>query len=209
MTILRGDDRKPGRGPTFRKSPRRRDICIAWGNTTIEELYARSHGLLDPMKMMGTVACVRSQHEVDVAALCQVGNAPERKCSNDEVSASSSETIANEDSMDDPKLPDNPVEVVDSVLSVHSELSTTAESMEAAVATLEETYVSVARVLTIEGNEVSGGADGGYYEHPANKIGLDDYAKELAFLLDLTEESNTTIDCDLPNVKDPRSSANR
>ncbi|KAG3069725.1 hypothetical protein PI124_g21477 [Phytophthora idaei] len=42
-----------------------------------------------------------------------------------------------------------------------------------------------------------------HYEHRANKIGLEDYAKELAFLPDFTEEFNTTIDHDSPNVTDP------
>ncbi|KAG3144723.1 hypothetical protein PC128_g24335 [Phytophthora cactorum] len=45
-----------------------------------------------------------------------------------------------------------------------------------------------------EGNEASDSTIMNHYEHPANKIGLEDYAKELVFLPDFTEESNTTID---------------
>ncbi|KAG3148397.1 hypothetical protein PC128_g23603 [Phytophthora cactorum] len=81
--------------------------------------------------------------------------------------------------------------------------------MEDAIVTLESTYVSVVRVLTTEGNEASDSTIMNHYEHPANKIGLEDYAKELVFLPDFTEESNTTIDYDSPNVTDPRLSTDR
>ncbi|KAG3052037.1 hypothetical protein PC121_g17508 [Phytophthora cactorum] len=76
--------------------------------------------------------------------------------------------------------------------------------MEDAIVTLESTYVSVVRVLTTEGNEASDNTRMDHYEHPANKIGLKDYAKELAFLPDFTEEFNTTIDYDSPKVTDRR-----
>ncbi|ETO99753.1 hypothetical protein F441_22827, partial [Phytophthora nicotianae CJ01A1] len=75
------------------------------------------------------------------------------------------------------------------------------KSAEEAMTVLDKTYMSVARVLTTEGSEVAGEPRVGHYEHPANKIGLEDYAKELAFLLDFTEESNMTIDYGAPNVK--------
>ncbi|KAG4046776.1 hypothetical protein PC123_g17860 [Phytophthora cactorum] len=76
--------------------------------------------------------------------------------------------------------------------------------MEDAIVTLESTYVSVVRVLTTEGNEASDNTRMDHYEHPASKIGLKDYAKELAFLPDFTEEFNTTIDYDSPKVTDRR-----
>ncbi|KAG2990131.1 hypothetical protein PC121_g12506 [Phytophthora cactorum] len=81
--------------------------------------------------------------------------------------------------------------------------------MEDAIVTLESTYVSVARVLTTEGNKASDNTRADHYEHPASKIGFEDYAKELAFLPDFTEESNTTIDYSSPNVTDPRLSTDR
>ncbi|ETO99842.1 hypothetical protein F441_22734, partial [Phytophthora nicotianae CJ01A1] len=72
---------------------------------------------------------------------------------------------------------------------------------EDAITELDKTYMSVARVLTTEGSKVAGDPGVDHYEHPANKIGLEDYAKELAFLPDFTEDSNTTIDYGAPNVK--------
>ncbi|KAI9984230.1 hypothetical protein PInf_005541 [Phytophthora infestans] len=83
------------------------------------------------------------------------------------------------------------------------------ESREGSVATLDDTYISVARVLTTERNEATENAKNDFYEHPANNIGLEDYAKELAFLPDLTEEINTTIDYNAPNVADPQLSTDR
>ncbi|KAG3181215.1 hypothetical protein PC128_g15232 [Phytophthora cactorum] len=81
--------------------------------------------------------------------------------------------------------------------------------MEDAIVTLESTYVSVARVLTTEGNEALDNTRAGHYEHLAGKFGLEDYAKELAFLPDFTEESNTTIGYGSSNVTDPRLSTDR
>ncbi|KAI9996265.1 hypothetical protein PInf_013648 [Phytophthora infestans] len=69
------------------------------------------------------------------------------------------------------------------------------ESREESVATLDETYISNAR------ND--------FCEHPANNIGLEDYAKELTFLPDLTEEINTTIDYNASNVAEPQLSTDR
>ncbi|KAG3066873.1 hypothetical protein PI125_g23772 [Phytophthora idaei] len=118
-------------------------------------------------------------------------------------------TLANEDS---PALPHGHVaatKVVDTVPSVRSTPTVNARKMEDAIVTLESTYVSVARVLTTEGNEASDNTRADHYEHPASKIGLEDYAKELAFLPDFTEESNTTIDYDSPSVTDPRLSTDR
>ncbi|ETO80796.1 hypothetical protein F444_04778, partial [Phytophthora nicotianae P1976] len=71
---------------------------------------------------------------------------------------------------------------------------------EDAITELDKTYMSVARVLTTEGSEVAGEPRVDHYEHPASKIGLEDYAKELAFLPDFMEDSNTTIDYGAPNV---------
>ncbi|KAG2908458.1 hypothetical protein PC119_g19688 [Phytophthora cactorum] len=153
--------------------------------------------------MMSTAACVRSYSEANARAPGQVRNAPEAKCSNDGISASNAVTIVNEAAVNDPKLPGNAVKVVDLVPSIPSEHNTTTESTEVAVATVEETYVSAARVLMTEGNETSGGVDRGNYDHPANKMSFDGYLKELAFLPDLTEKSNTTIDLYSPNVKPP------
>ncbi|KAG3133699.1 hypothetical protein PC128_g26304 [Phytophthora cactorum] len=103
----------------------------------------------------------------------------------------------------------DPIEVVDTVPSVRSTPTVNARKTEDAIVTLEITYVSVARVLTTEGNEASDNTRMDHYEHPVDKIGLEDYAKELAFLPDFTEESNTTIDYDSPNVTDPRLSTDR
>ncbi|ETM53237.1 hypothetical protein L914_03272 [Phytophthora nicotianae] len=66
--------------------------------------------------------------------------------------------------------------------SVRVESQVEAKSAEEAMSVLDKTYVSVARVLTTEGNEVAGDPRVEHYEHPANKTGLEDYAKELVFL---------------------------
>ncbi|KAE8952604.1 hypothetical protein PR001_g33222, partial [Phytophthora rubi] len=68
------------------------------------------------------------------------------------------------------------------------------------VAQLEQTFVSVLRVLNIEGNEASAGANESSFEHQAHGIELEDYAQELAFLPDLTEVSVTVLDYSAPNV---------
>ncbi|GMF90521.1 unnamed protein product [Phytophthora fragariaefolia] len=49
---------------------------------------------------------------------------------------------------------------------------------------LEQTFVSVVRELTTEGTDRG---DDNSYEHVAAEFELEDYAKELAFLPDLTE----------------------
>ncbi|KAG3239169.1 hypothetical protein PI124_g15891 [Phytophthora idaei] len=129
--------------------------------------------------------------------------------SDSEISDTHEYTLANEDS---PALPHGHVaatKVVDTVPSVRSTPTVNARKMEDAIVTLESTYVSVARVLTTEGNEASDNTRADHYEHPASKIGLEDYAKELAFLPDFTEESNTTIDYGSPNMTDPRLSTDR
>ncbi|KAG2787379.1 hypothetical protein PC129_g9578 [Phytophthora cactorum] len=118
-------------------------------------------------------------------------------------------TLANEDSRALSHGLVAAAKVVDPVPSVRSTPTVHARKTEDAIVTLESTYVSVVRVLTTEGNEASDNSRMNYYELPANKIGLEDYAKELAFLPDFTEESNTTIDYDSPNVTDPRLSTDR
>ncbi|ETM30637.1 hypothetical protein L914_21687 [Phytophthora nicotianae] len=98
-------------------------------------------------------------------------------------------------------------EVQGSQKEMHTRASVRVESQvedmsaEDAMTELDKTYMSVARVLTTEGNEVAGDPGVDHYEHPANKIGLEDYTKEFAFLPDFTEDSNTTIDYGTPNVK--------
>ncbi|RAW20700.1 hypothetical protein PC110_g22857, partial [Phytophthora cactorum] len=118
-------------------------------------------------------------------------------------------TLANEDSQALPYGHVVATKVVDTVPSVRSTPTINARKMEDAIVTLESTYVSVARVLTTEGNEASNNTRADHYEHPAGKIGLEDYAKELAFLPDFTEESNTTIYYGSPNMTDPRLSTDR
>ncbi|KAG2776216.1 hypothetical protein PC129_g23649 [Phytophthora cactorum] len=125
--------------------------------------------------------------------------------SDSEISA----TLANKDSRAHPHRLVTAVKVVDTVPSVRSTPTVNERETEDAIATLESTYVLVARVLTTEGNEASDNTRTDHYEHPANKIGLEDYAKELAFLPDFTEESNTTIDYGSSNVTDPRLSTDR
>ncbi|KAG4039273.1 hypothetical protein PC123_g25172 [Phytophthora cactorum] len=76
-------------------------------------------------------------------------------------------TLANEDS---PALPHGHVaatKVMDTVPSVRSTPSVNARKLEDAIVTLESTYVSVARVLTTEGNEASDNTRANHYEHPA------------------------------------------
>ncbi|KAE8875997.1 hypothetical protein PF003_g39834 [Phytophthora fragariae] len=52
------------------------------------------------------------------------------------------------------------------------------------VAQLEQTFVSVLRVLNMEGNKTSACANASSFEHRAHGIDLEDYAQELAFLPD-------------------------
>lgn len=92
---------------------------------------------------------------------------------------------------------------------VRSESSSDGGATETALATLEETYVSVARVLSTEGNEASADRDMDYFEHSPNKIDLEDYTKELAFLPDLTEDPSTTIDYEAANVVNPQLTASQ
>ncbi|KAG3127926.1 hypothetical protein PI126_g21638 [Phytophthora idaei] len=132
-----------------------------------------------------------------------------RSSSDSDTSATRKYTLANEGSRAHPHGHVAATKVVDTVRSVRSTPTVNARKMEDAIVTLESTYVSVARVLTTEGNEASDNTRMNHYEHSANKIGLEDYAKELAFLPDFTEESNTTIDYDSPNVTDPRLSTDR
>ncbi|KAE8972505.1 hypothetical protein PF011_g25610 [Phytophthora fragariae] len=68
------------------------------------------------------------------------------------------------------------------------------------VAQLEQTFVSVLRVLNMEGNKDSAGANEGSFEHQAHGVELEDYAQELAFLPDLTEVSVTVLDYSAPNI---------
>ncbi|KAG2762717.1 hypothetical protein Pcac1_g25567 [Phytophthora cactorum] len=129
--------------------------------------------------------------------------------SGSEISDTREYTLANENSQALPHGHVAATKVVDTVPSVRSTPTVNARKMEDAIVTLESTYVSVARVLTTEGNEASDNTRADHYERPAGKIGLEDYAKELAFLPDFTEESNTTIDYGSPNVTDPRLSTDR
>ncbi|KAG2880241.1 hypothetical protein PC129_g23157 [Phytophthora cactorum] len=126
-----------------------------------------------------------------------------------EISATREYTLANKDSRAHPHGLVAAVKVVDTVPSVRSTPTVNESKTEDAIATLESTYVSVARVLTTEGNEASDNTRTDHYEHPASKIGLEDYEKELVFLPDFTDESNTIIDYDSPNGTDPRLSTDR
>ncbi|GMF41654.1 unnamed protein product [Phytophthora fragariaefolia] len=69
---------------------------------------------------------------------------------------------------------------------------------------LEQTFVSVIRVLTTEGTD---GGDANSNEHVAAEFELEDYAKELAFLPDLTETAKTKLDYSAKNVQNRELSA--
>ncbi|KAG3074368.1 hypothetical protein PI125_g22010 [Phytophthora idaei] len=97
--------------------------------------------------------------------------------SDSETSTTREYTLANEDSRAHPRGLVAAVKMVDTVSSVHSTPTVNARKMEDAIVTLESNYISVARVLTTEGNEASDNARTDHYEHPANQIGLEDYAK--------------------------------
>ncbi|GMF44324.1 unnamed protein product [Phytophthora lilii] len=66
---------------------------------------------------------------------------------------------------------------------------------------LENTFISVIRVLTTESNEANNSSADNSFEHLGAEIGLEDYAHELAFLPDLTETSATDLDFSAPNVQ--------
>ncbi|GMF63161.1 unnamed protein product [Phytophthora fragariaefolia] len=69
---------------------------------------------------------------------------------------------------------------------------------------LEQAFVSVVRVLTTEGTDRG---DGNSYEHVAAEFELEDYAKELAFLPDLTEPAAIKLDYTANNVGNPELAA--
>ncbi|GMF36308.1 unnamed protein product [Phytophthora fragariaefolia] len=69
---------------------------------------------------------------------------------------------------------------------------------------LEQTFVSVVRVLTTEGTDRG---DDNSYEHVAAEFELEDYAKELGFLPDLTDPAETKLDYTAKNVRNPELSA--
>ncbi|KAG3076869.1 hypothetical protein PI124_g18128 [Phytophthora idaei] len=97
--------------------------------------------------------------------------------SDSEISNTREYTLANEHSRALPHVLVTAVKVVDTAPSVRLMPTVNARKMEDAIVTLESTYVSVARVLTTEGNEASDNTRMDHYEHPSNKIGLKDYAK--------------------------------
>ncbi|GMF50584.1 unnamed protein product [Phytophthora fragariaefolia] len=66
---------------------------------------------------------------------------------------------------------------------------------------LEQTFVSVVRVLTTEGTDRD---DDNSYEHAAAEFELGDYARELAFLPDLTEPAETKLDYTANTVRNPK-----
>ncbi|GMF66481.1 unnamed protein product [Phytophthora lilii] len=68
---------------------------------------------------------------------------------------------------------------------------------------LENTFISVIRVLTTESNEANNSSAGNSLKHLAAEIDLGDYAHELAFLPDLTETSATELDFSAINVQKP------
>ncbi|GMF44549.1 unnamed protein product [Phytophthora fragariaefolia] len=70
---------------------------------------------------------------------------------------------------------------------------------------LEQTFVSVVRVLTTEGTDRG---DDNSYEHVAAEFELEDYAIELAFLPDLTEPAETKLDYSANNVQNPEQRQN-
>ncbi|GMF29474.1 unnamed protein product [Phytophthora fragariaefolia] len=81
------------------------------------------------------------------------------------------------------------------------EVATTIEaSSDNSIAVLEQTFVSVVRVLTTEGTDRG---DDNSYEHDAAEFELEDYAKELAFLPDMTEPAETKLDYTANNVRNP------
>ncbi|GMF52069.1 unnamed protein product [Phytophthora fragariaefolia] len=69
---------------------------------------------------------------------------------------------------------------------------------------LEQAFVSVVRVLTTEGTDRG---DNNSCEHVAADFELEDYARELAFLPDLTEPAETKLDYTANNVRNPELSA--
>ncbi|GMF18416.1 unnamed protein product [Phytophthora fragariaefolia] len=62
---------------------------------------------------------------------------------------------------------------------------------------LEGAYLAAATVSEDWGDRDAVSAS----EHPGNDIEFEDYARELAFLLDLTEAASTTLDCTGPHVQ--------
>ncbi|GMF18426.1 unnamed protein product [Phytophthora fragariaefolia] len=88
---------------------------------------------------------------------------------------------------------------------VPTAVATTIEaSPDNSIDVLEQTFVSVVRVLTTAG---TGRGDDSSYEQVAAEFELEDYAKELAFLPDLTEPAETKLDYSAKNVQNPELSA--
>ncbi|ETO99562.1 hypothetical protein F441_23022, partial [Phytophthora nicotianae CJ01A1] len=175
------------------------------GNGANEESAGRPQELQDVMKAMSASTWVRSvcgaRGDESSAVLGEAKTVSGDKRRDSDSSASYSATSEKESIMAGRE------DVQASQKETHVRASVRMESQvedrlaEDAITELDKTYMSVARVLTTEGSEVAGDPGVDHYEHSANKIGLEDYAKELAFLPDFTEDSNTTIDYGAPNVK--------
>ncbi|QQA74033.1 hypothetical protein JAV55_21420 (plasmid) [Bacillus licheniformis] len=160
-------------------------------------------------KVLSTAPSIHCKIGANSEMSRQRQNEERNKSQQPNMSAAHAFNIANDDSADGPEMGNQDGKEMDQVPTVEIKADANVESREESVAALDGTYISVARVLTDRGNEATEDTRNDFYEHPANNIGLDDYAKELAFLPDLTEEINTTIDYTAPNVADPELSTER
>ncbi|ETM97345.1 hypothetical protein PPTG_20347, partial [Phytophthora nicotianae INRA-310] len=175
------------------------------GSDTDEESAGRPQELQDVMKVMSVSTWVRSvlgaRGDESSAVTGETETVLGVKRRDGDSPASYSATSEKESTMAGRE------DVQASQKEMHVRASVRMESQvedrlaEDGITELDKTYISVARVLTTEGSEVAGDPWVDHYKHPANKIGLKEYAKELAFLPDFTEDSNTTIDYGAPNVK--------
>ncbi|GMF48942.1 unnamed protein product [Phytophthora fragariaefolia] len=82
-------------------------------------------------------------------------------------------------------------------LTAHSER--VSEGSEVAQMKLEGAYLAATTVSKDRGDRDDPNAS----EHPGNDIEFEDYARELAFLPDLTEAASTTLDYTGPHVRHP------
>ncbi|KAI9985360.1 hypothetical protein PInf_004694 [Phytophthora infestans] len=161
------------------------------------------------LKVVNTAPSVRCEIGANAELSRQRSSEALNKSQQPNMSVACAFDIAKKDSAGDPEMENQDGKKINPVPSVHIKADVHVESREKSVVTLDETYISVARVLATKGNDATEDTRSDFYEHPANSIGLEDYARELAFLSDFTEEINTTIDYNAPNVADPQLSTDR
>ncbi|KAI9990221.1 hypothetical protein PInf_021030 [Phytophthora infestans] len=159
------------------------------------------------LKVVNTAPSVRCEIGANAGLSRQRSSEELSRSQQPNMSAACAFNIANKDSAGGPAIGNQAKKGMDPVPRAQIEADADVALREESVATLDETFMSGARVLTAEGNKATEDTRSDFCEHPANNIGLEDNAKGLAFLP--YRRTNTTIDYNAPNVADPKLSTDR